>query len=681
MRQEELRKGLRRIEKDERPIFGVHSKYMKVKPCYATYVVDEQAAETEWKRLRAALADPVGKISAELCGRNIYYDEQIAVYHKINHIFLNLAETQMNHFHAELKTGWEGAGVLDAVMWEADRILQETQESADELLQTFQVNEAAKKEMFARYRTNLALDNEREIAFPFKRFECEFLRFYKLYPAKAYVNMKGRTKFEVINVFPSWLGAMNDNEEQARFCNQFFSKINWEDRYATFIFSQTINLGKYVVELLLQEGKIPEITHEYDVRLIYEVYLKRFLAGDLSDDEFSEVLWAIVGESLDDEMVLSGILNFETFHDRELSDSLRKWSAQNALYVPDNSRNSVFFRRNMKDEEFADKYEAAFYGAQNEIETQYYMERYRSCLLNRKAGETEGERLKKNYICREYREHIDSGLSKLDAVEKQVCEEYREIEALKVQTDTCIKKQCWSEAVALIDGRFGYVECALFAAVEEKFQYKNGVINSHKVSDIGELLSEAGNILYEIDCAADAAISKTQQDPLKVMTLNVFKAACHYRFIQAEHLALNMRDEQVRGAKEEINQYRRWRTDYKANREPGAYQMMRQCEALILQGANKGVALACVFLLEKQIPNNADRQQRRMMYKVTSQKNCPAQIFEMGEHMETSAKDLSKAYYWYIKSRYLSAGEKRKVEEAIARVQMKFINNMLAEAK
>lgn len=416
MKQEELRKKMRDLEKTARGIFEIHSSNMDVKQSWLPYGLNDKAAETQLEKLKEFQNNPVGLTSTVIDEKTIYYDEQIAVYRKFSRIFMDLANVKKKEFYNKLKLG-EKEGTIFRIANIAQNILKETMDTAYSWLQQFGVTDVSREAFQSRYAKKMKKDHETLMAFFFKRIERGLLECYKKNQDAVILDCgKGRMELydpmeQSITSVVYDLGGFKNSSDYIKLLDDVLSKTKLVDDYANFVFMQIVKIGKYVTEVLVEYQKMPLLFHDYDVQLIYEAYLYKFLYGKISVNDFSDILWTILGESLDNEMVLSGILNFEETYDKGRSKELCKWDGIQGYYMQHSWDTSVFYYIGLQDKDFIKNYNKAIYYAQNEIETQYYMERYRSWYLN-KSREEEKKVVKnkikeREYVCKRY--HIREG--------------------------------------------------------------------------------------------------------------------------------------------------------------------------------------------------------------------------------------------------------------------------------
>lgn len=679
MTKEELLHKFRKLEKDERGIFHIHSSGMNMKQDYVSYCVDERAAETELEKLRVSLNGQSTLTSIKIGERMIYYNENIMIYRKISKIFKDLANVQQKNFYNKVEMG-KGEGDIIRIANIVRGILEETIDTAYDLLQKFEVTDFQKEDFKFQYAKELKIDHEVFIAQFLKNIEQRLLECFKENDDAVILNCgAGRTDIydplqqSMVGVVYD-LGGFKNNAEYMKLLDNTFQRTSLIKRYADFVFDQTIKIGKYVIEVLVQNQKLPPITHNYDIQLIYEGHLQKYLNNEISDDYFSDILWMILGEALDNEMVLSAIICFESVHDNSQKVALCQWNEEQGYYLKDTSQISVFYYAKMKASDFINHYDVALYNAQNEIEIQYYMKRYRTWYSNTAEDKVEEKHVSENkeYICEHCHTELQTVIKKLEQVEKKVAKEYEKIAEKKSCVDSCVKEHKWSEAIALIDGRCGYVELAIFYALKEQINYdKYKYQPGDQVKNIGLLLKNAQNVIFNADQAIERELNCVQgsEDVLKIIALNVLRTAYHYCFIQTEHFVLNLADRNVTG--ENAVEYKRWKKEYKAKREMTNLQILKQCETLIIQGANKGVALSCVLLLESFIPNKMNEQQKKMMCQVAAQRYCPEQMIKIGESILTSSAKTTEAleaYYWYLMAQKLTQ-KSESIEKAIIEIQ------------
>ncbi|MCM1038297.1 MAG: hypothetical protein NC434_03170 [Ruminococcus sp.] len=679
MNQEELRKKIKKLEKDESAIFNICSSDMDVKRCHVMHYIDLETAEIELEKLRKFLNDSTTLSSIRLGDKTVYYNEQVDMHRKFGKIFADLARIQKEKFYNKLKVG-KGDGEISRIANITQNILEETLDTAYDWLQKLGITGFSKEEVRSQYSLRVKVDYEILLASFFKEVEKRILMCFKKNGDAVMLDCEeGRTKVcdpiaESMTSVIYDLGAFENNKDYYKLLDEEAQRGGLIEKYADFVFDQTIEIGKYVIELLVQKQKMPLIPHNFNVKMIYEAYLQKYLNREISDNEFSDVLWTILGESLDNEIILSGIINFETIHNKTKKEELCNWNESQGYYLKDTTYNNVYYYTTLEDDEFIDYYDEALFLAQNEIEENYYMKRYREWYLD--IGENELEENnssnKSEYACEQYHIQIGIEINKLKAVESKVCNDYEKIEEVKICVDNFIKENKWYDAIALIDGRLGYVEWALFRAFEEQVKYKYESRSGDKIEYIGSLLFKAKNILDTVDNSIGTVLNDMQgeENILRTMALNVFRAACHHCYIQMEHFVLNMPDRQVEGTN--LNEYKKWRTEYKAKCEKSNYQMMKQCEMIIIQGVNKGIALSCIFLLESRIPSSINEQQRRMMYQVAAQKYCPEQMINVGESYLTDSANATEAlesYYWYLMAQQLTK-KAEFINDAIKKIQM-----------
>lgn len=688
MKQEELRKRLRKIEKDKMNMFSFEMPDTERRQWSLVHDFDEVAAEAELEKLNAAKNVATNGISAQIGDKTITYNEQIVMYQKISKIFWDLAKVQKKKFYNQLDIKKEGE-ILFYMSEQMRVLMEETLNTAYEWIQKLGITDFSREDMQTQYYKRVKADYE-VLAAPFlKIVEMRVLAYFKKDEEAVLLDDEScRTDLYNPMILHSMtsavcdLGAFKNQAEYMKLLDHIVKSERMIDKYANFIFEQTIGIGKYVVELLNENNKIPSIAHNYDVLMIYKTYLLKFLREEILDDDYSDILWTLLGESLDNEMILTGILNFEAIHDVNKRTELYQWLEKQGCYLKDTSNNNIYYYSEMGDDDFIDHYNAALYSAQNEIELQYYIQRYRGWYLNTEEGETEKNDTDGNeeYACEYFNTQIRSKIQKLNNVESKVYEDYGKIVELKTHTDNYLKEKKWFEAIELVDGRCGYVEWAIFNVIDEQIKYNYNAIEeqkkfnkglSSKVNYIGRLLSRAQYILDEIDRSVGVVINNAneQGDVVKTVALNVLRAACHYCFIQMEHYVLNMPDGQIE--KEDLKLYDHWKSTYKMQKEKKSFQMMKQCETVIIQGANKGSALACILLLENRIPINMNQQQKETMYQVTMQKYCPIQMLRIGEKLLTDVSNESKilkAYYCYLMVQKLT-GEYGQIADEIQKIQ------------
>lgn len=678
MEQEELRKRLRKIEKVNMNMFPIGLTDKEMRKWSLVYDVDEAAAEAELEKLNIS-SDAMNKgVTTQIGNETIIYNEAIVTYYKFSKIFCDLAKVQKKKFYNQIEIRKEGE-ITFYISEEVRVLMEETLDTAYEWIQKLGISDFSRKDMQAQYCKRAKVDFELLVASFLKIVESGLLAHFKRDEEEVILDDEGgRTNLHNPMIVHSMtgavydLGAVKNQSDYMRILDSITKERRMIEKYANFLFAQTIDVGRYVVELLVESDKIPRIVHNCDVQMIYKIYLLKFLRGEISDDDYSDVLWTILGESLDNEMIMTGILNFEAVHDARKEAELCRWIESQGYYLKDTSKNNIYYYSEMEDNEFIGHYEAAVYSAQNEVELQYYIQRYREWYLDTKTDVSK----KRKYVCESYHAQIETKLQKINNVESKVYEEYGKIEGLKTHADSYLKERKWFEAIELVDGRCGYVEEAIFNVIDGLIKYKYEAAESKGVKYIGILLEQAQFILDEVDKSVKQLLEKNSGlgDAQRTIALNVLRSACHYCFIQTEHFALNMTDEQMEG--KYLNLYKQWKTHYKLQREEKSLQMMKQCEVVIMQGANKGNALACILLLENRISSNINQQQREVLIQVATQKYCPTQMVRMGEKLLTDRSKALEAYYCYLMAQKI-AGESERISEGIQKAKAYIVTDDL----